>query len=122
MPKLLMNLRNVPDDEADEVRALLAEHGVDHYETKPSIWGISHGGIWLQDDSTHPRAKQLLDAYQRERQQRARAELAQAEREGTAPTLATEIARQPARTLLALLAALLLIVLTIALPYWYLRG
>ncbi|WP_234410047.1 DUF6164 family protein, partial [Xanthomonas fragariae] len=26
MAKLLLNLRNVPDDEADEVRALMREH------------------------------------------------------------------------------------------------
>lgn len=122
MPKFLMNLRNVPDDEADAVRALLDEAGVDHYETKPSIWGISHGGIWLRDDAAHPRAKQLLDAYQRERQARARAEQAEAEREGRAPTFAGEFARQPVRTTLALLGAALLIVLTVALPYWYLRG
>ncbi|MGH8025314.1 MAG: DUF6164 family protein, partial [Pseudoxanthomonas sp.] len=35
MAKLLLNLRNVPDDEADEVRAWLTESGMDFYETQP---------------------------------------------------------------------------------------
>jgi hypothetical protein len=33
MAKLLLNLRNVPDDEADDVRALLDEHDIAYYET-----------------------------------------------------------------------------------------
>ncbi len=49
MSKLLMNLRHVPEDEADEVRALLDEHAIAYYETKPSRWGISSGGIWIAD-------------------------------------------------------------------------
>ncbi|MCX7041690.1 MAG: DUF6164 family protein, partial [Gammaproteobacteria bacterium] len=32
MSKLLLNLRNVPDDEADDVRALLDAHGIAYYE------------------------------------------------------------------------------------------
>ena len=47
MAKLLLNLRNVPDDEADEVRALLNDRGIDFYETPPSFWGVSAGGLWL---------------------------------------------------------------------------
>ncbi|MCX7033145.1 MAG: DUF6164 family protein, partial [Arenimonas sp.] len=47
MAKLLLNLRNVPDDEADEVRDLFVTHAIDVYETKPSLWGVSAGGIWL---------------------------------------------------------------------------
>ena len=39
MAKFLMNLRDVPDDEADEVRALLDANGFGWYETKPSFWG-----------------------------------------------------------------------------------
>ncbi|MGD4884363.1 DUF6164 family protein, partial [Xanthomonas citri pv. citri] len=34
MAKLLLNLRNVPDDEADEVRALMREQRVQVYETR----------------------------------------------------------------------------------------
>ena len=49
MAKLLLNLRNVPEDEADEVRAWLKENSLAFYETQPSPWGISGGGIWIED-------------------------------------------------------------------------
>ena len=47
MATLLLNLRHVPEDEADDVRALLDANGIAWYETQPSRWGISGGGIWL---------------------------------------------------------------------------
>ena len=47
MTTLLLNLRRVPDDEADEVRALLEQNRILFYETAPSMWGISSGGMLL---------------------------------------------------------------------------
>jgi hypothetical protein len=41
MSKLLLNLKMVLDDEADDVRAMLEEHDIAYYETAPSRWGIS---------------------------------------------------------------------------------
>ena len=67
MPHHLMNLRNVPDDEADDIRALFEEHNVRYYETPPSRWGISMGGFWVHDDDEARRARALLDVYQAER-------------------------------------------------------
>lgn len=122
MPKLLLNLRQVPEDEAEEVRALLDELAVDWYETRPSLWGISHGGIWLREESRHAEVKARLDAYQRERQARARAHWDESVRRGEAPTFLGALQERPVRTLLALGAAALLVVLTVALPYWYLRS
>lgn len=74
MAHLLFNLRHVPDDEADEIRALLTEHGIDFYETPPSFWGVSAGGIWLRDDERLGEAKRLLAEYQQQRVLRAREE------------------------------------------------
>lgn len=74
MATLLMNLRNVPDDEADEIRALLEQRGFEVYETPPNRWGISAGGIWLRDDERLAEARALLEDYQARRQARARAE------------------------------------------------
>ena len=54
MAKLLFNLRNVPDDEADEVRDLLTAHGVDWYETRPGNWGISTGALGLRAAPAFP--------------------------------------------------------------------
>lgn len=56
MPHHLMNLRHVPDDEADEIRALFEDHEIRYYETPPSKWGISMGGFWVHDDDEAVRA------------------------------------------------------------------
>ncbi len=72
MPHHLMNLRYVPDDEAEEIRALFDEHEVPFYETPPSRWGISMGGFWVHDDDEAARARALLKAYQEERYHRQR--------------------------------------------------
>lgn len=68
MPHHLMNLRNVPEDEAEEIRALFEAHGVAYYETPASRWGISMGGFWVHDADEAARARDLLAAYQAERQ------------------------------------------------------
>ena len=57
MAKLLFNLRNVPEDEADEVRQLLTTHGVDWYETRPGPWGISTGALAKSPISPHGRRR-----------------------------------------------------------------
>jgi len=72
MATLLFKLKGVPDDEADEVRALLTKHQIDFYETPSSIWGVSMEAIWLKDDSHLEQAKALLADYQQQRLQQAR--------------------------------------------------
>lgn len=121
MSKLLMNLRNVPDDEADEVRALLDQHRIEYYETKPSRWGISFGGIWLRDAAGYADAKQLLADYQQARQLRARAEREAAERDGTAETFWSVLRAEPGRVALVV-AGILLTLALFALPMLLLRG
>lgn len=74
MAKLLVTLRNVPDDEAEEVRQILAARRIDFYETPPGRWGISAGGIWLRDDAQLGEARQLMADYQEQRRAQARAE------------------------------------------------
>jgi hypothetical protein len=103
MAKLLLNMRLVPDDEAADVRAMLDEARIPWYETEPSRWGISHGGIWVRDDEDVDRAKALMAGYQATRRERARAERAAALRDGTAETFADVLRREPLRVLLAVL-------------------
>ncbi|WP_372965770.1 DUF6164 family protein [Marinobacter sp.] len=74
MPHHLMNLRNVPDDEADDIRALFEEHDVHYYETPPSRWGISMGGFWVHADDEAARARSLLNDYQARRRESQRLE------------------------------------------------
>lgn len=115
MAKLLLNLRNVPDDEADDVRAFLDAARIEHYETRPGPFGISAGGIWVREDDDVAQAKRLMAEYQGERAIRMRAEREQARRDGTAETFADVARAQPLRVVLSILAILLLVGL-MALP------
>lgn len=121
MSKLLLNLRHVPDDEADDVRALLDANAIAFYETRPSIWGISAGGIYVTEDAAFPEAKRLMAGYQEQRGMRVRAEHAQAMRDGTAPTFRQMLRDEPLRVLLTVLAIAFLLAL-VALPGYLLRG
>lgn len=121
MSKLLLNLRNVPDDEADDVRAMLDTHAIAFYETKPGPWNISVGGIWVTEDAAIVEAKRLMAEYQQERGIRVRAEHAAAVRDGTAETFWSLLRAEPARVLLAVLGILFALAL-VALPVILLRG
>jgi hypothetical protein len=118
--KLLLNLRNVPDDEIDDVRAMLTAHRIEFHETQPSRWGISYGGIWVTHDEDAAEAKRLMADYQGKRQARVRAEYAAARREGTAETFMDVLREQPLRVALTVLAIIVLLGL-VALPVWLLR-
>lgn len=122
MPRLLLNLRNVPDDEADEVRALLDEHGIDYYETKPSLWGISGGGLWLPDDRQATTARARLADYQQARGERARREREQAIADGRAPRAWDAFRENPLQALATVLGILLMLGLA-TLPFlFFTRG
>ncbi|MFP4648608.1 MAG: DUF6164 family protein [Halorhodospira sp.] len=103
MAKLLLNLRGVPEDEADEIRELLDRHHLDYYETPPNRWGITSGGIWLRDAEQHPQARRLLDAYQRQRFQRMRAAYEEQYRRGELESVGQRMRRDPLRFLLYVL-------------------
>ena len=121
MAKLLLNLRNVDEDESRDVGELLDHNGIDWYRTEPSPWGISFGGIWLRERDDHPRAKALMDAYQRERSQRVRAEREAGLRDGSAETFGSLFRRRPlyvVAMLLGMFAAAALVLL----PFVLLRG
>ncbi len=104
MSTLLLNLRNVPDDEAADVRALLDAHAIAFFETTPSRWGISAGAIWIKDTVAVDEARRLMADYQRERQSHARAAYVDAQRDGTAATLWTVVRDEPMRVLVAIVS------------------
>ncbi|MGY0632849.1 DUF6164 family protein [Luteimonas sp. A478] len=111
MAKLLLNLRHVPDDEADEVRAMLDANRIAWYETRPGLFGISLGAIWVKHDSDIQEAKRLMATYQTGRQAKMRAEHEAAMREGTAETFATMMRERPGWVLARVLGILLLLAL-----------
>ena len=67
MSKLLFPLRNVPDDEADDIRNLLSDNNLEFYETSAGNWGISSPGIWLKFNEDIEHAKILIEKYQQQR-------------------------------------------------------
>ncbi|MCW5580772.1 MAG: hypothetical protein KIS72_05490 [Luteimonas sp.] len=121
MAKLLLNLRHVPEDEADDVRGFLDRHRIAHYDTQPGPFGITAGGIWLREDEDLLQARRLMADYQRDRQARVRAEQAKAREEGTADTFADLVRAQPLQVALRIVAIVLLLAL-LALPYFLLRA
>lgn len=66
MAKLVFRLNDVPEDEADAVRALLSDNHIDYYETSAGNWGFSVAGIWIKHNEDRQRARQLIDAYQQQ--------------------------------------------------------
>ena len=121
MSKLLLNLRNVPDDEADDVRAMLDAKRIAFYETTPSPWGISAGGIWVTEDADFADAKRAFDDYEQQRSVRVRAEYAAAKRAGTAETFISVLREDPLRVVMILLGILIVLGL-MALPVILLRS
>ena len=117
MAKLLLNLRNVDEDESREVGELLDRQGIAWYRTEPSPWGISFGGIWLREREDHARAKELMAAYQAERSRRVRAEREAALRDGTAETFADIVRREPLRVAFAILGILGALALLAVVPF-----
>lgn len=121
MSKLLLNLRNVPDDEVDDVRAMLDEHRIAFYETKPSFWGVSTGAIWVQHREDVGEAERLMAEYQLERRTRARAEYHAAKREGQTRTIWDGFREHPL-LVIATLVGMAFLVALMALPFLLLRG
>ena len=97
MSILLFRLRHVPEDEAEEVRALLEEHGIEYYETSAGNWRISMPAIWLRNEEQLPRARELLDRYQEERFRTARQQYEQARQSGEHRTLWNQFLAEPIR-------------------------
>ena len=109
MPVLLLNLRDVPADEAEEVRALLDAEGIEWYETKPSLWGVSGGGLWAAHDEQAEQARARLARYQDERAVRARAEREREQAEGRAPSAWAAFRERPLQAAATVLGILMML-------------
>ncbi|WP_100638909.1 DUF6164 family protein [Marinobacter salexigens] len=108
MPHHLMNLRHVPDDEAEEIRDLFEAHEVRYYETPPSRWGISMGGFWVHDTEEAQRARTLLQDYQRQRMESQREAYEQRRSQGEGGGIWYMLRQKPVRTVAAVLSILVI--------------
>ncbi len=113
MAILLFRLRGVPEDEADDIRRLLSEHDIAFYETDAGNWGISLPAIWLSSHEQLGRAKALIDAYQQQRQQRARAAYEELRQRGEQRTVMDKVRESPLLASIYLAAALVILYLSI---------
>ncbi|SRR5690606_14629802 len=113
MSKLLFKLRNVPEDEAEEVRELLSEHQIDFYETSAGNWGISMPALWVREESQYQQARELLDSYQAERSMRVRAEYNRLKQEGKHKTIIDSFRENP----FAFIAYLFVVYALLYLPF-----
>lgn len=97
MATLVFRLRQVPDEEADDVRTLLDDAGIKWYETTAGNWGIAMPGLWVADSGDALCARALIDDYQRTR-------TARAIEAGTDPTNSTTFIERMRERPLAVLA------------------
>ena len=95
MSVILFKLKHVPDDEAEEVRELLAKNNINCYETSAGKWGISMPAIWLKDETQFTHARHLIEEYQGKRVHSAKQEYSQLKAEGKAETIADRIKQKP---------------------------
>ena len=121
MPTLVFRLRNVPEDEADDVRALMDENECDWYETSAGNWGIAMPGIWLNNDEDLQRARQLINAYQQERQSTMRDDYQRTVEEGSVVTFSQRIKQHPLRVVGLVLFCLFILFVSIN-PFMQLIG
>lgn len=121
MAAKLMNLRNVPADELDEILTLLDEHSITYYETSAGVFGISLPALWLNDSSRYSEARALLDGYAERRASEAKLRW-QAELDAGRRRTMWDIWRErPLQTACYLILVVgLLYVSTV--PFWFMQG
>jgi len=114
MAAKLFQLRDVPADEAAEIRQLLQQHGIDFYETEAGGWGVSVPAIWIHDQSRLDEATALITVYQQQRTERAKAEHSQMKAEGRHQTMTDKIRQHPLQAILFFLMSLFILYVSLA--------
>lgn len=117
MSTLLFRLRHVPDDEADDVRRLLDDAGIDWYETTAGNWGVSLPGIWLTNDDDLDRARTLLQHYQEQRASQSRQAYRQRISDGAVQGIGSRLLQRPVATLGIVLFCLFILYVSLK-PVW----
>jgi len=119
MAVIIFRLNGVPDDEADEVRALLEANGFEYYETSAGRWGISVAALWLKNDKDKAAARALIDRLQSQRRVRIQAEHARLREEGQLENFLSRALNNPLQVLFYVLIIILIIYLSLT-PFIFL--
>ncbi len=117
MSVLLFKLFNVAEDEADDVRRLMQEHGFATYETHAGFFGLGVAAIWLEDRTQLAAARAVIDRYQVERSADQRQAYAEQKARGEVPTLRQKLASNPSRFVATVVVILLVLVVSVV-PIW----
>ncbi len=118
MPVMLYKLNGVPDDEANELRVLLDENGIDYYETSAGNWRISMAAIWLKNKDQYQQAKDILAAYQADREESARLQFKHLKAEGKIQSFMARVLQEPVRYSLYFLVITVVLYFSI-IPFFY---
>ena len=97
MSILFFHLRAVPEDEAEDVRALLASNQIAFYETTAGMFGVSLPAIWLNHEEDLALAQELLNSYQQQRSLDQRALYETRREQGEQPGFLLHNLRHPLR-------------------------
>jgi hypothetical protein len=116
MARLLFKLAQVPDDEAQEIRALLNEHRIDYYETDAGFFRVGLDAIWLADGTQEERARELIREYQAARVIREQQNYAQLVEAGQVPSVWQVFCARPIRFIASAIAIIFVAGLTL-LPF-----
>lgn len=116
MAKLIFKMRDVPDDEAEEVRKLLEDEQIEYFETSAGNWGVSMPALWLKDESQFSQARDLIDEYQLQRSERIKREYSESIESGEAKSMWNSFSENPIR--FAAYMALISVVLFISLEFF----
>lgn len=113
MAKLIFKLRNVPEDEAQDIRQLLFDNEIKFYETHAGNWGIGMAGIWVSDNEQYIQAMVLIEEYQKQRSDKFHKEYADLKDSGLAPTLLSNIFISPFRFLVYIFSIVVILYISI---------
>ncbi len=97
MAKLIFKLRNVPEDEALEVRELLESNGIEYFETFAGSWGMSMPALWVKDNDQYQHARELIEAYSKDRSNKIKTEYELLKARGEAKTMWDNFVDDPFR-------------------------
>lgn len=103
MPHLIFNLQHVSDEEADEVRELLATHDIEFYETHAGRWRIGLAGIWLPNASQKDQALALIEDYQKQRLMLAQDQRSRLQEQGVLKSFVANLKQNPVKVSAAVL-------------------
>lgn len=113
MARLLFKLTLVPDDEAQEIRELLDAANIRYYETDAGFWRVGLDAIWLASRDQEDEARALILEYQQKRALQQKQNYAQLIAAGENISLWQSFRLRPLRSLLAFIAVLFTLTLTL---------